>query len=114
MTRSANLGALAMAAQSKGQGAASSKGHGSQQTTDHETIRKWVEHRGGRPASVAKTHSEDDAGILRIDFAEPTPSLEEISWDEFFQKFDEQELALLYQDETKDGGTSRFFKFVRR
>lgn len=92
----------------------SSKGHGSHQTTDHETIPKWVEARGGRPASVASTRSGDDAGILRIDFAEPTPSLEEISWDEFFKKFDEHKLAFLYREETKDGQTSRFFKFVAR
>lgn len=92
----------------------SSKGHGSQQTTDHGTIRKWAEARGGRPASVASTLSGDDAGILRIDFAEPTPSLEEISWDEFFKKFDEHKLAFLYREETKDGQTSRFFKFVAR
>ena len=37
-----------------------------------------------------------------------------IEWDDFFQTFDERKLAFLYQDKTKDGGTSRFFKFVRR
>ena len=88
--------------------------HGSKQTTDHEEIRKWVQARDGRPAAVAQTHSGDDAGILRIDFGEKEPELEEISWEEFFQTFDDRKLAFLYQDKTKDGGTSRFFKFVRR
>lgn len=88
--------------------------HGSKQTTDHEEIRKWAQARDGRPAAVAQTHSGDDAGILRIDFGEKEPELEEISWEEFFQTFDDRKLAFLYQDKTKDGGTSRFFKFVRR
>ena len=83
-------------------------------TTDHETIRKWAEARGGRPAHVKRTGGGDDPGILRFDFGEPEDSLEEISWEEFFEKFEENKLALLYQDKTADGKTSRFFKLVRR
>ena len=48
-----------------------------------------------------------------IDVA-PLEGLEEIEWDEFFQKFDESDLAFLYQDRTKDGKISRFHKFVRQ
>lgn len=85
-------------------------------TTDHDTIRKWAEERGGKPSAVAATHDNDDAGILRIDFPGrgDDNALEEISWDEFFEKFDEKHLAFLYQEKTKDGSTSRFFKFVAR
>ena len=85
-----------------------------QTTTDHATIRKWAEARGGRPATVKSTGSKNEPGELRFDFGEPEDSLEEISWDEFFAKFDESELALLYQDKTNDGKTSRFFKLVNR
>ena len=85
-----------------------------QTTTDHATIRKWAEARGGRPATVKSTGSKNEPGVLRFDFGEPEDSLEEISWDEFFAKFDESELALLYQDKTSDGKTSRFFKLVNR
>lgn len=90
--------------------------HEAQTTTDHETIRRWAEDRGGHPAAVAETHSKGDAGILRIDFedGEEDEGLEQISWEEFFKKFESSKLAFLYQDETKSGGTSRFFKFVRR
>jgi hypothetical protein len=91
-----------------------SEKHESVQTTDHEQIRKWAEARGGRPAAVGRTHTEEDSGILRIDFGEKEPELEEISWDEFFHIFDGRKLAFLHQDQTKDGGESRFFKFVRR
>ena len=86
----------------------------SKKTTDHDTIRKWVEARGGRPASVAGTGNGDGAGLLRIDFAEPDDSLEEVSWDEFFEKFEEKKLAFLYQDKTASGERSTFNKLVSR
>ncbi len=80
-------------------------------TTSHDDIRKWAEARDGRPAKV---DTGGKGGILRIDFGEPEDNLEEISWDEFFQIFDENKLAFLYQDQTSDGGESRFNKFVNR
>ena len=84
-------------------------------TTNHDEIRRWVEDRGGRPAAVRDTGGGgDDPGILRIDFGDQDEGLEEISWDEFFQAFDENDLAFLHQDETEDGSQSRFNKFVSR
>lgn len=80
-------------------------------TTDHDEIRKWAEARDGHPAKV---DTGGDGGILRIDFGEKEDNLERISWEEFFDIFDENKLAFLYQDETKDGGRSRFNKFVER
>jgi hypothetical protein len=79
-------------------------------TVDHDTIRQWVEKHGGCPAHVKSTGSKDDPGILRIDFPgfSGQQSLEKISWDEFFESFDANELAFLYQDE------GRFNKLVRR
>jgi hypothetical protein len=81
--------------------------------TRHDEIRRWVEERGGRPARVKAT-ADDGGGILRIDFREPDQGLEEISWDEFFEIFDKNRLALLEQEKTADGGLSRFAKFVDR
>lgn len=80
-------------------------------TTDHDTIRKWVEVRSGHPSRVK---GAKEGGILRIDFGKPEDSLEEISWNEFFKIFDENELAFLYQEKTEDGQTSRFSKFIAR
>jgi len=52
--------------------------------------------------------------MLRIDFpGYAEESLEEISWDDWFRKFEEKNLAFLYQ-ETIDGQPSRFFKLVDR
>ncbi len=83
-------------------------------TTDHNVIRKWAEARDGRPARVRGTEDRSGEGILRFDFAEPDDKLESISWEEFFETFDDRKLAFLHQDKTADGKTSRFFKFVRR
>jgi hypothetical protein len=85
-------------------------------TTDHDFIRKWVESRGGHPAKVKGTGGKEDPGLLRIDFPgySGAQSLEEISWDEFFDKFEESRLALLYQEKTKDGKKSNFNKLVSR
>lgn len=86
----------------------------SRRTTNHDEIKKWVEEREGYPATVKRTGDEKDPGILRIDFEgySGRDSLERISWDEFFKKFDEKHLAFLYQDKTRDGEQSRFFKFL--
>lgn len=86
----------------------------SETTTDHDTIRKWIEDRGGVPTVVKGTEDDEGEGILRVDFAERDDKLEEISWDEFFDTFEDRGLAFLYQDETADGKESRFFRFVNR
>ena len=85
-------------------------------TTDHDEIRRWVEERGGHPARVKDTESKNSPGLLRIDYPgySGSDSLEAISWDEFFQGFDGNNLAFLYQEETKDGEQSRFSKLIDR
>jgi len=82
-------------------------------TTDHDSIRRWAEQRGGRPATVSATR-DGGPGILRIDFGEPDEGLSPIGWDDFFAKFDREKLAFLHQDETQSGEVSRFHKFVDR
>jgi len=88
----------------------------SKTTYNHEEIRKWAEARGGKPTHVKGTGGKHDPGILRIDFPgySGEGKLEPISWDEFFEKFDEQELALVYQEKTADGEKSNFNKIVSR
>ncbi|GAA0569158.1 hypothetical protein [Caenispirillum bisanense] len=94
-----------------------SQDHGSHVTTDHDTIRKWAESRGGKPAAVAETHHGKDAGILRILFSEEAEKggLEEVEWEAFFKTFEDRGLAFLYQETTKSSDEpSRFHKFVDR
>ena len=88
----------------------------SKTTTDHNEIKRWVEERGGRPTVVKATEGKRTGGVLRIDYPgfSGEDTLEEISWEEFFETFEEANLAFLYQDETKDGQQSRFSKLVSR
>ncbi len=83
---------------------------------DHKVIREWVEERGGKPAAVSSTTKADDAGILRIDFPGygEDENLEHIAWDDWFEKFDRNDLVMVLQDQTADGSTSRFNKLVSR
>ena len=79
------------------------------QTRDHDEIRRWVEERGGIPTIVDETR-----GLLRVDFIKGPKSggrnarLDEVSWDEWFRIFDDNDLVFLHQPE----GESRFFKLV--
>ena len=84
--------------------------------TEHEEIRQWAEERGARPACVRGTGSGDDIGMIRLDFPgySGQDSLQSIEWDEWFQKFDENNLALLVQDKTARGQKSNFNKLVSR
>jgi len=88
----------------------------SKTTTNHEEIRRWVEEHDGSPASVRGTENGDDAGVLRIDFpgGAGEDQLEHIDWDTWFDKFDDQGLALLYQEEKASGEDSTFAKLVKR
>lgn len=85
-------------------------------TTDHAFIRRWVEEREGHPARVKGTGTSDTPGMIRLDFPGFSgDSLEPISWDDWFQAFDENELALLHRDmKQADGSLDRFNKLVRR
>ena len=89
--------------------------HESKKTVEHEVIRRWVEERQGWPATVKGTSGKDQSpGVLRIGFTQGSGSLEAIDWETFFEKFERQKLAFLYQEQTQKGEVSRFFKLVRR
>lgn len=81
------------------------------QTTDHDEIRRWIEHRNGMPTRVKDS---GDGGILKVDFGRPEEALENIGGEEFFEIFEKNDLAFLHQDRTADGKLSRFSKFVSR
>jgi hypothetical protein len=84
-------------------------------TTDHATIRRWADERGANPATVKTTRREREPGLLRFDFAPgEEAALAPLSWEEFFDKFDGERLAFVYQDKTDEGAVSRFHKFITR
>jgi hypothetical protein len=77
------------------------------------SIRERVE-AGGVTAEAASVDDRDKSGALRVDFGEPEESPERLLWERFVEKFENSKLALQYRDETRNGATSRFFKFVGR
>lgn len=91
-------------------------GGGAHPLTDHEEIRRWAEDRGAHPACVRGTGGNNDIGMIRLDFPgySGEESLEQISWDDWFEKFDERNLALIVQDKTSGGQKSNFNKLVSR
>lgn len=88
----------------------------SKTSRDHNEIRRWAEARGAVPAEVKGTERDGEAGILRFEFPNAPnhndSKLEKISWDEFFEKFDERNLELVYQEQTAEGAQSNFNKLV--
>ncbi len=83
---------------------------------DHEEIRRWAEERGAHPACVRGTGGGEDTGMIRLDFPGYTGerSLQPINWDEWFEKFDGNNLALMVQERTARGEVSNFNKIVSR
>ncbi len=88
----------------------------SKTTQDHNEIQQWAEARGAIPAEVASTERKGQTGILRLEFPNAKnandSALKEISWDEFFEKFDASGLALVYQEQTAEGEQSNFNKLI--
>jgi len=80
-------------------------------TRDHDVIRRWVEQRGAQPATVPGSEHEGRPGVLRFDFpGYGGDRLQHISWDEWFTSFDARNLRFIYQEHTKDGSDSNFFR----
>jgi hypothetical protein len=88
----------------------------SRTTRDHDEIRRWAEARGAVPAEVKGTERGGEAGIIRFEFPNAPhhndSKLEEISWEDFFEKFDQNNLELVYQEKTAEGEESNFNKLV--
>ncbi len=88
---------------------------------NHERIRELIEESGGYPGRVkredldAETEaSEGDKNserVLWIDFGD-NEHFEPLGWEEFFDSFEHENLALLYHEDADDQG--HLFEFVDR
>lgn len=87
----------------------------SRKTTDRNAIKRWAERRDGVPAFVKGTENGDE-GVLRIHFPEASSdeNFDKIDWDQFFDVFEDKNLAMVYQEEKENGQKSTFHKFVNR
>ncbi|MDP3958207.1 MAG: hypothetical protein Q8Q36_01945 [bacterium] len=84
-------------------------------TTDHDTIRGWIEEHGGKPALVRGVPEEGDGtGLLEIAFGGLTrEEFEIISWEDFFGRLESGNLAFVY-DELAPPGQAGEYKFLDR
>jgi hypothetical protein len=86
-------------------------------TVDHARIRDWVKSRKGHPAMAhTQTIMGPASKLLRIDFAGwPTdPCFHSISWEEFFESFENAKLAFVYRGMKESGEPSHFCEFTAR
>lgn len=87
-------------------------------TTDHDEIRRWAEEHDAVPATARGTRGPgESAGVLTLDvvgFGAGEDTLEHVGWDDWFEKFEESDLAFVYQDEKADEEPSTFFRLVSR
>lgn len=85
-------------------------------TTDHEEIKRWAEEHNGRPAVTRHEALGGGVGIIGIDLRDfgEDEYVQPISWEDFFEQFDRQHLAFVYEQETLPGEKHWFHKFLRR
>jgi hypothetical protein len=82
-------------------------------TRDHDMIRKWAEERKATPSTAPGTEHGDHLGVLTFDFpGYGGDRLREVSWDEWLATFDARKLELIYQEHTKNGRQSNFFRLL--
>lgn len=82
-------------------------------TRDHGKIKEWAQERGAQPATVPGTEHGDHLGVLRLDFpGYGGKDLKKVSWEQWFKTFDDRRLDFVYQEKTKDGEESNFFRLT--
>lgn len=83
------------------------------QTTDHKTIQSFADEHNLKPAKVEGT-GNGNTGMIRLmqpgSSASETDNLEEISWNNWFKAFEDNDLALVYEK----NGSGNFNKLVSR
>jgi hypothetical protein len=93
----------------------------SSKTVEHDEIRQWAEARGGRPSIVRTSGGKGknkSGGVLRIDFGPKEEKFDEITWEEFFEVFDQSHVSFLIRirrrTERRAGSTSSSSARLRR
>jgi hypothetical protein len=78
-------------------------------TRDHDVIMPWAEERGAQPVTVQR--KAGSIRTLRFDFpGYGGQSLQPISWNDWLRVFDDRKLAFIYQEQTRDGRQSNFWR----
>ncbi|OGD69734.1 hypothetical protein A3A84_01015 [Candidatus Collierbacteria bacterium RIFCSPLOWO2_01_FULL_50_23] len=91
-------------------------------TTSHVVIRGWAENHGGKPALIVDPNQFDLEVGLRVDFPGKQDEAllsrahhnQDVSWDEFFKVFEEQQLAFDYLEEPGETDLVDAYRFIKR
>ncbi len=89
-------------------------------TTNHQEIKQWAEKYGGKPQIIDDPQALADMPGVRIDFPGktddeflPETKVRDVSWDDFFKKFEENQLAFLYIPEFNPKNHKALFNSYR-
>lgn len=91
-------------------------------TISHDEIRKWVETHHGRPSIIGDFNLNPESLGVRIDFPgkkdeellpESVP-VTDVTWNSFFQVFDDKNLAFIYSSHFDPADPLSSFKFINR
>ena len=80
-------------------------------TIDHDVIRSWAETRQARPST---SEGMTRPSPLFFDRDTPDAGLTEISWSDFFEEFERDNLAFYYRDTDPAGQHDDLHGFVSR
>lgn len=71
-----------------------------QTTAEHALVRKLIEDRKGYPAHLESSESQGDSGLLQVGLTneDEQENLKELSWEQFFEEFEEKDLAFAYRE----------------
>lgn len=77
---------------------------------DNDEVRAWVEEHGGVPATLkgVSENGEESPDMLHLAFGKMGPDMEEMDWEEFAERFENENLALAYDDEAPKGEAPDF------
>ena len=88
-------------------------------TRDHAVIRRWAEQRHAEPSTGEATRSgpatvkvTDGGAGVRFNFPGQGP-FRPISWDEWFENFDQHGCAFVYDNDTVNGSHSTRYRIVK-
>lgn len=83
-------------------------------TTDHDTIRHWIEECGSTAAQVTEPAEDDPGSLAVVPKGTIDNSIREVSWKEFFAIFEDEELAFVYHSDKDDPDKQWSCKFIDR
>lgn len=82
-------------------------------TRDRTVIRRWAQARGAEPATgVGKVNIQDGGAAIRFAFP-GVGRLQPISWEDWFENFDQYNLVFAFEELTEEGLQSHKYRLVR-